>query len=71
VTPRAQTFIVRIWFESTAQSLVWRATVTNANTQERRFFSSSEGLTAFLIGSLDEPEPAQTDPRTPTALEDA
>ena len=67
---RAQTFIVRIWFES-ASALTWRASVTDANTQERRFFSSSEGLTAFLSGSLDEFEPAQTDSDSPTALEDA
>lgn len=71
MTPRAQTFIVRIWFEFTASAPTWRASVTDANTQERRFFSSSERLTAFLSGSLDEPEPAQTDPKTPTALEDA
>ncbi len=70
MTPRAQTFIVRIWFESTASAPTWRASVTEANTQERRFFSSLERLTAFLSGSLDEPEPAQTDPKSQPASED-
>ena len=68
---RAQIFVVRIWFESAPSTPTWRASVTNANTQERRFFSSAERLTAFLMGASIEPEPSQNAPKTSTGLEDA
>lgn len=58
----SQTFIVRVWLEAgssvTGSSVsgpaevgsrgVWRASVTDASSQERRYFPSPESLLAFL-----------------------
>jgi hypothetical protein len=43
------TYIVRVWLESNpGSSSVWRASVLDANSQERLYFSSADLLAAFL-----------------------
>jgi hypothetical protein len=43
------TFIVRIWHESgESGNAVWRASVTNAATHERHYFTNPDDLAAFL-----------------------
>jgi hypothetical protein len=44
----SQSFIVRVWLEPDASRPAWRASVTDAGSAERRFFSSPEALVAFL-----------------------
>jgi hypothetical protein len=48
------TYIVRVWLESNpGGSSVWRASVLNANSQERLYFSSADRLAAFLYEVSD------------------
>jgi hypothetical protein len=43
------TYIVRVWLEpNPGSSSVWRASVLDANSQERLYFSSADRLAEFL-----------------------
>lgn len=47
--PAEYTFIVRIWRESGgSEGADWRASVTNAATYERHYFTNPDDLAAFL-----------------------
>jgi hypothetical protein len=48
------TYIVRVWLESNpGGSSVWRASVLDANSQERLYFSSADRLAEFLYEASD------------------
>lgn len=48
------TYIVRVWTESNpGGSSVWRASVLEAISQERWYFSSADQLAAFLFETSD------------------
>jgi hypothetical protein len=54
------TYIVRVWLESNlGGSSVWRASVLDATSQERLYFSSADRLAEFLYEASDtRPDPA-------------
>lgn len=41
-------YIVRIWYESDGVRRIWRASVTDAYRNERRFFTTLETLRAYF-----------------------
>ncbi|WP_018467642.1 hypothetical protein [Calidithermus timidus] len=41
-----QVYVVRIWYESTPEGEVWRASVSQG--EERHYFADPSALTAFL-----------------------
>jgi hypothetical protein len=48
------TYIVRVWLESNpGGSSVWRASVLDASSQERLYFSSADRLAEFLYEASD------------------
>jgi hypothetical protein len=62
----SQTFIVRVWLEAGVPG-VWRASATDASTQERRFFPSPESLVDFLKHSPGQPAD-ESGPQPPQPL---
>lgn len=78
----SRTFIVRVWLEAGGLEPAspdvpgpWRASATDASSQERRFFSSPGSLVAFLQTSagLRTSKAASADdpgPEWPLSLED-
>jgi hypothetical protein len=61
MTPKPSTYIVRIWVEpNPGGPNVWRASVLDTASQERRYFSTPEELARFLqeiegIGAREDP----------------
>ncbi|MDQ3461033.1 MAG: hypothetical protein M3498_17360 [Deinococcota bacterium] len=56
-------YVVRIWREPTADGLgSWRASVSDSQNREKRFFASPRALAAFLGLEADAPEDAPQDP---------
>ena len=42
-------FVVRIWWEPSSQGDAWRASLTNANNQQRHYFGLPDDLARFLL----------------------
>jgi hypothetical protein len=47
-TVKAKTYIVRVWQEPSDTQKVWRASCTNASTNEKKHFATVDRLTQFL-----------------------
>lgn len=47
--PATHTYVVRIWWETSfGDNGVWRASVTETSSREKRFFSNPRSLAQFL-----------------------
>jgi hypothetical protein len=59
--PAPKIFVIRVWYEPSGEDQsVWRASVTDTRTQERRYFQHPDDLTRFLNRSLEaHPPPTQ------------
>jgi hypothetical protein len=47
-TVTADVYILRMWLEPSQEGSSWRASVTDAKAQEKRYFANPEALTLFL-----------------------
>ena len=54
---RCFAYLVRLWTVHSNGDLVWRASVENAHTGERRAFADLAGLFDFLQAAVAEKEP--------------
>jgi len=52
--PTHQSFVLRLWQEQSAGTLLWRFMLLNATTGEQQGFATLEQLTAFLKEYMDE-----------------
>jgi hypothetical protein len=48
-TVTADVYILRVWLEPSQAGPTWRASVTDAKAQERRYFATPEALSVFLL----------------------
>lgn len=56
----SRVYVVRIWLEPTQGGEgVWRASVTETRTQERRYFATPEELKQFLEAQTSPPHPSE------------
>jgi hypothetical protein len=51
--PASQSYLLRLWQASSAGKRVWRASITNVYTGERRGFADLASLVAFLEAQTD------------------
>jgi hypothetical protein len=51
-TVTADVYILRVWLEPSQEGSTWRASVTDAKSQEKRYFVSPEALGLFLLELL-------------------
>jgi hypothetical protein len=60
-TVTADIYILRLWLEPSQEGPTWRASVTDAKSQERRYFATPEALTLFLRELVSTVSPAKED----------
>lgn len=51
--PRYRSYVLRLWEVDSAGQRVWRASLQDANSGERRGFADLAALTAFLAEQTD------------------